>query len=179
VSERSRARSAAQLRLRGGAAHLVWPAGDATGVMVLLSGRDPEPLCRWLADALGVVALSAAARDGSPAIEWVADHAAEFGADGSRLILAGVHGAAPAVAALAVRARDDGWPRIAEQVFIHPRLDDPPTAWLAGVAPATVVAGDAGARTYVAALRRAGVPVHELDDLRELAGLGQAITAAG
>jgi ABC-type hemin transport system substrate-binding protein len=47
------------------------------------------------------------------------------------------------------------------------------------VAPATVFAGDAGAHTYVAALRRAGVPVDELDDLRELAGLGQAITAAG
>jgi hypothetical protein len=85
--------------------------------------------------------------------------------------LTGSHGVVAAVAALAVRARDDDWPRLARQLLIHPRLEDPPAARLAGVAPATVVGG-AGARAYIAALRAAGVAVYELDDVGDLTGLG-------
>jgi hypothetical protein len=108
----------AQLRLRSGAAQLVWPAGEATGAIVLL-GDAPESLCRSLADALGAVVLSVAAADGEAALEWAADHAAELGADGARLILAGARDEAAAVAQLAARARAHGWPAVACELLIE------------------------------------------------------------
>jgi hypothetical protein len=99
----------AQLRLRSGAARLVWPADAPTGAMVLL-GEVPEPECRALADAFSAVVLNAPVREGAAALEWLADHAAELGADGARLILAG---AADDVLSLAARVRAQGWPPIA------------------------------------------------------------------
>ena len=111
----------AQLRLRSGAARLVWPAGEAAGAIVLL-GDPPESLCRALADTLGAVVLGVAAADGVAALEWAADHAAELGADAGRLILAGVHEEAAAVAELAARSRAHGWPPIACQFLVVGRL---------------------------------------------------------
>jgi hypothetical protein len=99
----------AQLRLSSGSARLVWPAGAATAAMVLL-GDVPEPESRSLADAFAAVVLNAPVREGAAALEWLADHAAELGADGGRLILAG---AADDVLWLAARARAQGWPPIA------------------------------------------------------------------
>jgi acetyl esterase/lipase len=155
----------AQLRLRGGGGLLVWPAAVPSGLMILLvdagETESGERLCRALSQALGVIALCRGLDDGATAIEWAADHAAQLGAEGARLLLAGVHGGAGVAAALAVRARDDGWPDIARQLLIHPRFDGPPPSRLAGVAPATVV----GDRAYAARLREAGVPVDELDDV--------------
>ena len=67
-------------------------------------------------------------------------------------------------AALALHARDRGWPTIARQVLIRPELAALRAASLAGVAPATVLttaAADDG-RHYAARLRAAGVEVEEL-----------------
>ena len=166
----------------------MWPAADATAVMVLLfdagepdAAADAEVVCRSLAHAPGLLSLSAACRrgreleDGVRSIEWTADHASQLGAEGAGLILAGLHGGAAVVAALALRARDDGWPEIAQQLFIHPRFGtaapQTSTTGLRGVAPATVIGGDEGSLAYAARLRRAGVPVKHLrdGDLRDVA----------
>jgi acetyl esterase/lipase len=142
------------------------------------AARHAERVCRSLAHAPGLLSLSAACRrgreleDGVRAIEWTADHASQLGAEGAGLILAGLHGGAAVVAALALRARDDGWPEIAHQLLIHPRVSPaPPTTGLRGVAPAIVIGGDEGSLAYATRLRRAGVPVEHLrdGDLRDVA----------
>jgi hypothetical protein len=175
VSSRATAPSA-QLRLRSGAAQLVWPVtGGSPGVMVLLVEPDAmheaERVSRSLAAAPGILSLSAVCRsgheleDGAASIEWIADHAAQLGADGRGLILAGLEGGAAVAAALTIRARDRGWPRVAHQVLIHPRLGVAPVreTELAGVAAATVIGGDEDSRAYLDGLRRAGVGVWQLD----------------
>jgi acetyl esterase len=107
----------AQLRLRSGAARLAWPAGKPACAIVLL-GDAPDAVCRSLAGALDGVVIAVAADDGATALEWAADHAAELGADGGRLVLAGFGDAAGAVAAVAGRARGSGWPRIERELLI-------------------------------------------------------------
>jgi hypothetical protein len=77
--------------------------------MVLL-GDVAEPECRSLAEAFAAVVLNAPVREGAVALEWLADHAAELGADGGRLILAGT---ADDVLSLTARVRAQGWPPIA------------------------------------------------------------------
>ena len=140
-----------------------------------------ELVCRSLAQAPGLLSLSAACRrgreleDGVRSIEWTADHAAQLGAEGARLILAGLHGGAAVAAALALRARDDGWPesRISSSStrVSAPRAARTPTTRLSGVAPATVIGGDESSHAYATRLRRAGVPVKHLrdGDLRDVA----------
>lgn len=168
----------AQLRLRGGGrplgAQLVWPGAVPAGVMILLVDAEEagatahgEHVCRFISETLGVVSLNAACggiEDGATAIEWTADHAAQLGADGGPLLLAGLHAGAAVAAALAVQACDTGWPDVARQVLIHARFGGTAPWPRTGVAPATVVGGDAGTRAYAARLRQAGVPVEELDD---------------
>ena len=173
----------AQLRLRGDSgplsAQLVWPAGDARvrGAVMVVLFDDGEPnaaghaelVCRAAADAPGILSLSAAYRrgheleDSARSIEWTADHAAQLGAAGAGLILAGVRGGAAVAAALAIRARDEGWPDVVHQLLIHPRFKGtapaPPSS---GVAPATVIGGDEAGRAYAIRLRRAGVPVKHI-----------------
>ena len=89
-------------------------------------------------------------------MEWAADHAHQLGADPDRLVVAG----GGLAAAVALHARDEGWPPLSRQVLIGPDL----TGWprwtadsLSGVAPATVV----NAPGYAARLRAAGVEVEE------------------
>jgi hypothetical protein len=178
----------AQLRLRGDdgplSAQLVWPAAGATAAMVLLfdagepdAAGHAELVCRSAAGAPAILSLSAGCRrgreleDGVRSIEWTADHAAQLGAEGAGLILAGLRGGAAVAAALAVRARDDGWPDVIHQLLIQPRFDasSPSTAPLSGVAPATVIGEDEASRAYAVRLRRAGVPVRLLRR-RDLAG---------
>ena len=55
------------------------------------------------------------------ALEWAADHAAELDGDPRRLIVAGRDRAAAAAGALALRARDNGWPRLVGQVLVLTR----------------------------------------------------------
>jgi hypothetical protein len=177
VSSRATPRSApsAQLRLRSGTARLVWPANDCPVVMVLLVERgamhEAERIARSLAATPGILSLIAVCHHGhgldggTSSIEWIADHAAQLGADGQRLILAGVEGGAAMAAALTVRARDRGWPDVEHQVLIHPRLGAAVReTQLAGIAAATVIGGDHDSRAYVDGLRRAGVPVWQPDD---------------
>jgi acetyl esterase/lipase len=169
-----------------------FPAGDATG-----GGLDQaEPLCRELCARAGVVVLSVSYRPDRPdrpgtafedavtATRWSADHATELGADARRLVVGGEGAGAGLAAAVALHARDEGWPPITRQLLIRPRLDvelpggldgattdglgAPPlhATSVAGVAPATVVTvesdpGREGARRYAARLRQAGVPVDE------------------
>jgi len=203
-----------QLRGRAGplATRVHWPPRTTPpprpALLVFLPGAGAEPGARALddADALccslcrhaGVVVLAvsprpasagvaaAALEDGITATAWAADHAGELGADPRRLAVAGEGRGAGVAAAVALHARDAGWPALTRQVLIRPdmgaapipgpsagpdplalRRDERP---LAGVAPATViVAGDGGphpdgGRRYAARLRHAGVEVEVLRD---------------
>ena len=134
--------SNADLHLRGGVrAQVSWPTtagelpappatrapsvadtaapGERPPLLVLVSGDGrlgPE-----LAARIPAVVLTAAADGAREALEWGADHAAELGADPGRIVLAGEHRGATALAALAREARDRGWPAIAHVVLFDPR----------------------------------------------------------
>jgi acetyl esterase/lipase len=151
-------------------------------MVVLFDAGEPnaaghaELVCRSVADTPGILSLSATCRrgheleDGVRSIEWTADHAAQLGAAGAGLILAGVRRGAAVAAALALRARDDGWPDVVHQLLIHPRFRSAKFATpLSGLAPATVIGGDEASRAYAVALRRAGVSVKHIRH-SELAG---------
>ena len=138
-----------------------WPADapDGSPIAVFLAEGDAgfdaaDALC---ADGFVVLALPTAAFDvATIAVEWAADHAIHVGADADRLVVAG----GGLAAAVALHARDEGWPRLARQVLIGPEGSGwpPLDADLSGAAPATVV----DAPGYAARLRAAGVPVEEL-----------------
>ena len=131
-------RSAADLRLRarGGpfSVRVHWPAITAPGspppAIVVLANPggagaiDPADdfLARQLCAVLGAVALATPAgadpeRD-AETLEWAADHAAELGADATRLALAGRGAAARAAVAVADRAVACGWPPIAHLILL-------------------------------------------------------------
>ena len=167
------ARSQADLRLRGAGAPLragvSWPqVTTASGVLVFLpdAGASPgwaEAFCTVSCGDAGFVVLSleeATFESATTTLEWAADHASELGADPARLVAAGQGGGAALAAALALRARDCGWPPLTRQVLAGPGLDalPLPAAAMVGVAPATVVE----AHSYAARLRHAGVEVEEL-----------------
>jgi acetyl esterase len=124
----------------------------------------------------------AALVEATTATQWAADHAAELDADPRRVLVGGEGRGAWLAAAVALQARDDGWPTLARQVLVVPavqgvaragsataRLVSPRRApSLAGVAPAIVLTVGDGprgvdVRRYVSRLRDAGVGV---DDLR-------------
>jgi hypothetical protein len=106
----------AQLRLRGvPGARLAWPAtgtGPRPAALVLLvDAREPDAAGHGerVSHSLGVLALAAPCRnadDGVRALEWMADHAEQLGADPDHVLLAGI----PVVAEVAARARENGWP---------------------------------------------------------------------
>ena len=137
--------------------------------MFCIVGVGAEATCRALSTDAGLVVLSvccdmAGLHDGTVVLEWAADHAAELGADPGRLLVAGEGAGAAVAAAVALEAREQGWPAVSRQVLIN----TPPVSWTAepGVAPATVVTvaghprGDGG--RYAGQLREAGVAVDEL-----------------
>jgi hypothetical protein len=122
---------------------------------------------------------AAALRDARTAIGWAADHAAELGADGGRLVIAGWRSGARRAATVARHACDEGWPPIARQVLICPEVGLLPAGGPdpgSDVAPATIVTigtgegdgdgtavvVDLAASGYGARLRRAGLRVDEL-----------------
>jgi acetyl esterase len=57
------------------------------------------------------------------ALVWASDHAAELGADPRRVAVEGDSAGGNLAAALAVRARDLGAPKLAAQLLVHPVLD--------------------------------------------------------
>lgn len=173
-----RTRAPAALRLRGREgrvpAELTWPADVPAAVMVFIGETHRELISRLLAEALRAVTLSAVCaspHDASVLIDWTGDHAGQLGGDPDRMIVAGAHTGAGLVASLAVRARDDRWPRIAGQVLIHPhfpKADDPRP--LHGVAPAAMATDTAAGRRYATRLRSADVRVAVLSGADPFAG---------
>ncbi|WP_030915409.1 alpha/beta hydrolase [Streptosporangium amethystogenes] len=103
----------------------------------VMGDADGDPvLPAQLAGAAGAFVLSvdyrlapehpypAAVDDGWAVLRWVFDHAAPLGVDPARVAVAGASAGACVAAALALRARDAGGPRIAAQLLDIPVLDD-------------------------------------------------------
>lgn len=100
--------------------------------------RHPEAddhICRYLAAAVGCVVVNvdydvapqrpfpAASTQAYDVVQWVADHAAEQGWDGSRLAVGGQSAGGNLAAGVAIAARDAGTPALALQVLLYPPLD--------------------------------------------------------
>jgi acetyl esterase len=181
----------ADLRLRGASgwlrANLLWPApADEPSRPALLVFFHPageghsmqhpaDPLLRGLCSHAGVLVLAPSCRpvagdlrlhDAIAVLEWAADHAADLGADPARLLVAGAGAGGDLAAALALYARDQGWPVLARQILIDPILDTVRAAGdLAGLTPAIVITSGTGSppavRLFVARLRQAGVATDE------------------
>ena len=91
-----------------------------------------DPLCRTLANRANVVVLSvhyrlapehkypAAADDSYAAAQWVSEHGAEIGADGSRIVVCGDSAGGNLSAVVSLMARDRGGPELRGQVLIYP-----------------------------------------------------------
>jgi acetyl esterase len=91
--------------------------------------------CRTLAKAAGAVVVSvdyrlgpehrypAAFDDCYAATAWVAEHAADLGADAGRLAVAGDSAGGNLAAAVALAARDRGGPSIGAQLLVYPITD--------------------------------------------------------
>ncbi|MBC2641882.1 MULTISPECIES: alpha/beta hydrolase [unclassified Rhodococcus (in: high G+C Gram-positive bacteria)] len=94
-----------------------------------------EQPCRALAtDAKVIVAapsyrmapehkFPAAPEDTFAALNWVVEHAAEFGGDGTRVAIMGDSAGGNLAAVTALRARDTGAPALRAQVLIYPVID--------------------------------------------------------
>ncbi|MDF2897140.1 MAG: esterase [Rhodococcus erythropolis] len=95
-----------------------------------------DEFCRSMAEGVGAVVVSvdyrlapehpapAAHDDVYAALEWAAKHAAQYGADPSKIVLAGDSAGGNLAATVAIAARDRGGPAIAAQVLIYPVIDD-------------------------------------------------------
>ena len=111
----------------------VWFHG---GGWVVGSIATNDPTCRALADASGAIVVSVDYRlapehrfpipldDCYAATEWAAANAASFGGDPARLAVAGSSAGGNLAAAVALRARDEGKPRLAHQSLICPVVDN-------------------------------------------------------
>jgi acetyl esterase len=102
----------------------------------VLGGLDShDTLCRELAAQAGAVLVAVDYRlapeqrypagldDCAAATRWVAAHAADLGADGSRLAVVGDSAGASLAAGVAMLARDDGDVAVTLQVLAYPALD--------------------------------------------------------
>lgn len=105
------------------------------GGFVLCDLDSHDSCCRRLANGVGAVVVSvdyrlapefpfpAAVDDAWAAVEWVAAHVGELGADPARLVVAGDSAGGNLAAVVAMRARDLGGPAIAFQALIYPVVD--------------------------------------------------------
>ncbi len=117
------------------------PRGDGTrGAVLYLHGggfclghpRDYDGVCSTLsleADCVVVQAdyrlapehpFPAAVEDAWAALQWLAAHAADLGADPARLIVAGDSAGANLAAVMAIQARENGGPALRQQTLIYP-----------------------------------------------------------
>lgn len=111
---------------------LVWFHG---GGWVLGSVDGSDPVCRRLAERSGAIVVSVdyrmAPEDVAPAAlddcvavtRWAAEHASEFGGDGSRVAVGGDSAGGNLAAAVALHARDHGGPVLAHQLLVYPVAD--------------------------------------------------------
>jgi acetyl esterase len=133
---RAGARRAADVVLRhlapGGRARVHWPApcADPTvAALVVLFSTDDE-LVGELVARLGAVVLrvsAAHAVEAHAAVSWAADHAAELGADATRIAVVGDRACAALAERVAELADDEDWPPLRHVALIWP-LDDPTDA---------------------------------------------------
>ena len=143
-----------------------WPRADA-GWLAFVVSDELSPADPWVENhvVVGLAGSQPAALE-LAALQWVADHAAELGAEADRVLVAG--GARAAWLALA--ARDSGWPVLRRQLLVQPRFGPgrPMPIDLADAPRATVVHGrpDDDGRRYAERLRAAGVHVEEVRDDR-------------
>lgn len=105
------------------------------GGWVVGSRTSNDATCRTLANATGAVIVyvdyrlapehkfPAAFDDSYAAALWAAENAAAFGGDPSRLAVAGASAGGNLAATVALRARDDGGPRLLHQTLIYPVTD--------------------------------------------------------
>lgn len=105
------------------------------GGWVLGSLATHDGVCRALASGAGCVVVSvdyrlapehrypAAAEDCYAATQWCAAHAAELGAAGDRLAVAGDSAGGNLAAVVAQMARDRGGPRLRFQLLVYPATD--------------------------------------------------------
>jgi hypothetical protein len=206
----------ADLQLRGSAGPLrtrvAWPpsggAPTPPPLLVFLPGDGSHDPGSTVSELAGIVVLEvtdtrpprlpdeAALLEAMTATQWVADHAAELDADPRRVLVGGEGRGAWLAAAVALQARDDGWPTLARQVLVVPaapgsqggsavaRLVSSRRApSLVGVAPATVLTIGEGSRGadvggYVSQLRDAGVDVDDLADRDPTASIAPRLASA-
>ena len=95
-----------------------------------------DELCRSMAEGVGAVVVAvdyrlapehrapAAHDDVYAALEWAAKNAGDYGADPSRIVLAGDSAGGNLAATVSIAARDRGGPAIAAQVLMYPVIDD-------------------------------------------------------
>ncbi|WP_306590773.1 alpha/beta hydrolase [Geothrix sp. 21YS21S-4] len=105
------------------------------GGFVLGTLGEFEPLCTRLAACAGCIVVSvgyrlapeapfpAAVEDAWIALQWTASEAASFDGDPARLAVAGDSAGGNLAALVALRARDEGTPRVRHQVLICPWTD--------------------------------------------------------
>jgi acetyl esterase len=91
-----------------------------------------DGICRTLANAVGCVVIAAGYRlapehkfpvpvhDCYDAVSWIAGHAEELGVDPSRLAVGGDSAGGNLAAAVTLRARQQGGPRLAAQLLVYP-----------------------------------------------------------
>ncbi|MBU6281526.1 alpha/beta hydrolase [bacterium] len=105
------------------------------GGWVLGSVSTADVACRALAAATGCVLVSVDYRlapehefpvpldDCTAAVRWLAEHAAEVDADPTRIAVGGDSAGGNLSAAVALRLRDEGGPRLAHQLLVYPVTD--------------------------------------------------------
>jgi acetyl esterase len=96
-----------------------------------------DPVCRYLANAVGCVVASvdyrlapehpypAAAEDAYAATRWIADNAALLGGDPRRIAVGGDSAGGNLAAVVSLMARDRGGPRLVFQLLVYPATDAP------------------------------------------------------
>ncbi|WP_234426524.1 MULTISPECIES: alpha/beta hydrolase [Streptomyces] len=104
------------------------------GGFVVGSHETSQAFCRALSTLSDCVVVSvgyrlapehpfpAAIDDCYAAVKWIAENAAQFGADGGRIAVAGDSNGGTLAAAVSLMARDDDGPRISAQVLVYPAM---------------------------------------------------------